>query len=178
MEGKKQPMDIFGNMKKNNFYRFLTVEDLEHIRVVNYLNDKLPEVIYTHVPSASRKSAFERYKYSLLGVKKGIADIIILFPKYASNTSKEVIYHGLLIELKAPEHERVVKKGKKEGKTVKYVGKLSDEQADILEKLNKFGFKAVCCFGADEAIKVIDDYFKDYFELKKLLKIKNNQILK
>lgn len=154
----------------NNFSKYLTFEDREHIRLVNYLNDKLPEVVYTHVPSASRKSAFERYKYSLLGVKKGIADIIILCPKYASNTSNEVLYHGLLIELKAPEHERVVMKGKKAGKVVKSIGKLSNEQADLIKKLNLFGFKAVCCFGADEAIKVIDEYFKDFYELQRIIK--------
>ena len=162
----------------NPFYKYLSVEDKEHIRVVNYIKDKLPEVIAFHTPNESKKSNFERYKASIMGIMKGIPDFVFLHPKYPSYSSREAIYNGLCIELKAPEHERVVKKGKKEGKTVKYVGKLSDEQADVLEKLNKFGFKAVCCFGADEAINVIEDYFKDYFELKKALKIKSNQILK
>lgn len=157
-------------MNHNNYYKFLTIEDLEHIKVVNYLDDNLPEIIYTHVPSASRKTPFERFKYSLLGVKKGIADIIIFFPKYKSNTSTEVMYHGLLIELKAPEHNRVVKKGKDAGKIVKSIGKLSTEQAELIEKLNKMGFLAECCFGADEAIKIIDEYFKDFYELQKIAK--------
>ena len=72
-------------MKHNNYYKFLTIEDLEHIKVVNYLDDNLPEIIYTHVPSASRKTPFERFKYSLLGVKKGIADIIIFFKYVRQN---------------------------------------------------------------------------------------------
>lgn len=162
----------------NPFYKYLSFEDRQHIEIVNYIKDKLPEVIAFHSPNESKKSAFERYKASLMGVMKGIPDFVFLHPKYKSYNSEEVLYHGLCIELKAPEHERVVQKGKKAGKVVKAIGKLSSEQEEILLKLNKFGFKAVCCYGAVEAINVINDYFKDYFELKKALKIRSNQILK
>ena len=162
----------------NPFEKYLTVEDREHIRVVNYIKDKIPEVIAFHIPAEGKKSAFERYKHSIMGNVKGLPDFVFLHPKFASYSKGEAIYHGLLIELKAPEHERVVMKGKKAGKVVKSVGKLSDEQADLIKKLNVFGFKAVCCFGSDEAIKVIDEYFKDYYELRKMLKIRSNQVLK
>ena len=154
----------------NPFYKFLSVEDKEHIRVVNFIKDKLPEVIAFHVPSEGKKSAFERYKHSLMGNLKGVPDFVFLHPKYKSNLSQEVEYHGLLIELKAQEHEKVVKKGKDAGKIVKRKGRLSEEQAQIIEKLNNFGFKAVCCFGSDEAIKVIDEYFKDFYELQRIIK--------
>ena len=156
----------------NPFAKFLSVEDIHHIKVVNYIKDKLPEVIAFHVPAEGKKSAFERYKHSLFGNLKGLPDFVFLHPKFLSYYSKEVVYHGLLLELKAPLHNRIVKKGKDAGKVVKSIGKLSDEQADLIKRLNVFGFKAVCCFGADEAIAVIDAYFKDYYELKKLLKIK------
>ena len=162
----------------NPFEKYLTVEDREHIRVVNYIKDKIPEVIAFHVPNEGKKSAFERYKHSLMGALKGCPDFVFLHPKFKSYHSNEALYHGLLIELKASEYTRVVKKGKQAGKVVKSVGKLSDEQGVILNKLNVFGFKAVCCWGADECISVIDEYFKDYYELRKLLKIKSNQILK
>jgi hypothetical protein len=162
----------------NPYYKYLSVEDLEHIKVVNYIKDKIPEVIAFHVPNEGKKSSFERYKHSIMGNVKGLPDFVFLHPKFISYNKSEAIYHGLLIELKAPLHERTVMKGKKVGKVVKSVGKLSDEQADLIKKLNVFGFKAVCCFGADEAIKVIDEYFKDYYELKKILKIRSNQILK
>jgi hypothetical protein len=154
----------------NPFYKFLSVEDKEHIRVVNFIKDKLPEVIAFHVPSEGKKSAFERYKHSLMGNLKGVPDFVFLHPKYKSNLSQEIEYHGLLIELKAQEHEKVVKKGKDAGKIVKRKGRLSEEQAQIIEKLNNFGFKAVCCFGSDEAIKVIDEYFKDFYELQRIIK--------
>lgn len=154
----------------NPFYKFLSVEDKEHIRVVNFIKDKLPEVIAFHVPAEGKKSAFERYKHSLMGNLKGVPDFVFLHPKYKSNLSKEIEYHGLLIELKAQEHEKVVKTGKDAGKIVKRKGRLSEEQAQIIEKLNNFGFKAVCCFGSDEAIKVIDEYFKDFYELQRIIK--------
>jgi hypothetical protein len=159
----------------NPFYKFLSVEDKEHIRVVNFIKDKLPEVVAFHVPSESKRSAFERYKYSIMGNLKGLPDFVFLHPKYKSNLSQEVEYHGLLIELKAQEHEKVVKKGKDAGKIVKRKGKLSEEQAEVIKKLNNFGFKAVCCFGSDEAIKVIDEYFKDFYELQRIIKRKRFQ---
>ena len=153
----------------NSFDKFLSFEDVEHIRVVNYIKDKLPEVIAFHIPNEGKKSPFERFKHSRMGALKGCPDFIFLHPKYVSNTSKEVLFHGLGIELKAPMHNRIVKKGKDAGKIVKSVGKLSDEQKDVLKRMNEMGFKGVCCFGADEAIVVIDEYFKDFYALQKMV---------
>lgn len=151
----------------NNFYKFLSVEDTEHIRVVNYLKQNLPSVIAFHVPNEGKKSPFERFKASIMGILKGCPDFLILHPKYGETKTdpggtpyRDLIYVGLLIELKAPEHNRVVKKGKNEGKIVKYKGKLSPEQEEIIDRLNKLRYRAVCCFGADEAINEIKDYFK------------------
>jgi hypothetical protein len=109
-----------------------------------------------------------------MGILKGCPDFIMLYPKHSEpkkddlgNVYKELIYNGLMIELKAPEHNRIVKKGKDAGKIVKSKGKLSPEQSVILDKLNKVKYRAVCCFGADEAIKEIKDYFT-----QKLMKTK------
>jgi hypothetical protein len=150
----------------NPFEKWLTYEDKEHVKVVNWLKQNLPNVISFHVPNEGRKSPFERYKASIMGLLKGCPDFIILHPKHSEpkkdnsgNLYKELIYNGLMIELKAPEHERVVKKGKNEGKFVKSKGKLSEEQKIVLEKLNKLKYKAICCFGADESIKEIKEYF-------------------
>ena len=156
-------------MKQNNFSKFLTFEDNEHIRVVNYIKDKLPDILAFHIPSEGKKSPYERYKHSIMGNLKGLPDFVFLSPKYVSNSSKEIIYNGLFIELKAQEHNRIVLKGAKAGKVVKAKGKLSDEQKVVIEKLNEIGYKAVCCFGSDEAIAIIDDYFKDYYAIQKEL---------
>lgn len=163
----------------NPFAKYLSFEDREHIRVVNYIKDKLPDIIAFHIPNEGKKSAFERYKHSLMGALKGCPDFVFMSPKYVSNSSKEIIYNGLFIELKAQEHNRIVLKGAKAGKVVKTKGKLSDEQKVVIDKLNEMGYKAVCCFGSDEAIAIIDDYFKDYYAIKKELnknKFKKQQI--
>jgi hypothetical protein len=159
----------------NPFDKYITYEDREHIRVVNYIKDKLPDVVAFHIPNESKKSAFERYKHSLMGALKGCPDFAFMFPKYKSIESKELLYHGLFIELKSPEHNRVVLKGKDAGKIVKTKGKLSPEQKIVLDRLNNIGYQAVCCFGSEEAITIINDYFKDYFELKK--KLNSNKII-
>jgi hypothetical protein len=152
----------------NPFEKYLTFEDREHIRVVNYIKDKLPEIVAFHIPNEGKKSAFERYKHSLMGALKGCPDFVFMYPKYSDSYKLE--YFGLLIELKAQEHNRVVLKGKDAGKIVKTKGKLSDEQKDILKRLSEIGYKAVCCYGSDEAINVINDYFSEYFEFRKTIK--------
>lgn len=153
-------------MKINPFSKFLSVEDAEHIRVVNWIKTNLPDVIAFHVPNEGSKTPFERYKSSLMGILKGCPDFIILHPKHSEpkkdslgNVYRELQYNGLMIELKAPEHNRIVKKGKDAGKIVKSKGKLSPEQSVILDKLNNLKYRAVCSFGADAAIQEIKDYF-------------------
>jgi hypothetical protein len=159
----------------NPFQKFLTVEDAEHIRVVNHIKDKLPGVVAFHVPNEGKKSAFERYKHSLMGALRGCPDFVFLWPKPKSRESKEILYSGLLIELKAPEHKRVVLRGKQAGQIKKTKGKLSEEQNIILSRLNDAGYLAKCCFGAEEAIKTIDDYFCDYDGGDKSVKPKPKQ---
>ena len=56
---------------------------------VNYIKDKLPDVVAFHIPNESKKSAFERYKHSLMGALKGCPDFAFMFPKYKSIESKE-----------------------------------------------------------------------------------------
>lgn len=150
-----------------HFEKWLTYEDKEHIKVVNWLKQNLPNVIAFHVPNEGKKSYFERYKASLMGLLKGCPDFIILHPKYTENKTdekgnvyRELQHVGLLIELKTPEHLRLVQKGKNAGQMVKSKGKLSKEQAELLERLNKIRYKAIVCYGAEEAISEIKDYFK------------------
>ena len=81
---------------------------------MNYLKDKLPWVLFCHVPAEGRKTPFERYKHSIMGNLKGMPDFLIFYPKLAGKPpEQELLFLGLLIELKTPEHTRVVLKGKK-----------------------------------------------------------------
>ena len=148
----------------NPYFKYISKEDRIHAELVEFINKEYPDVIYTHVPSEGKKSNFERYKHSIMGTKKGICDFIFLKPKYKYKIIREkkqkvLEYCGLAIELKVPLHNRVVIKGKDAGKIVKSIGKLSPEQKEVIELLNKEKYLAVCCFGLEEAKKVIIDYF-------------------
>mgnify|MGYP003552713533 FL=1 len=150
----------------NPYFKYISKEDRIHAELVEFINTEYPSVIYTHIPSEGKKSRFECYKYSIMGTKKGICDFIFLKPKYKykiinEKKQKILVYCGLAIELKVPLHNRVVLKGKQAGKIVKSVGKLSQEQKEVIEQLNKEKYLAVCCFGFEEAKKVIIEYFKE-----------------
>lgn len=151
---------------KKSFADWLTPEDREHVAVVNWIKANIPNVISFHVPNEGKKSPFESYKASIMGILKGCPDFIILHPKHSEIKKdssgaeyRELLFNGLMIELKAPERNRIVATGKNQGKVVKAKGKLSPEQAQVLERLNKAKYRAVCCFGAQEAINEIKKYF-------------------
>lgn len=132
----------------NPFDKYLTPEDHEHIMVVKYMKSKHPDLLFFHVPNEGKKSAFERYKTSIMGAKKGIADFLLLEP----NNGK----HGLFIELKAPSRQRI---NKNTGKIVKVAhGKPSPEQLDFIAEAIGRGYDAKCVIGADECIKIIEEY--------------------
>lgn len=154
--------------RSNPFDKFLSIEDIEHVKVVNFLKEIYPNVIAFHVPNEGKKTAFQAYKTSIMGILKGCPDFIVLHPKHQPVTKEdaqgraylELQHYGLLIELKAPSHNRTVKNGKNAGKIVKSEGKLSSHQKELITRLNKIKYKAVCCFGANEAIKELDEYLK------------------
>ncbi len=161
-------------MRVNPFDKFLSVEDLEHIKVVRFMQEKLPDIVFFHVPNEGKKSAFERYKHSKMGALKGCPDFVFAYPKYihgfsvnSNGVRKEehtLFRHGLYIELKAHEHNKIVKTGENTGKIKKVKGKISADQTEVLERLNKVGYHAVCCYGSEEAIAVIKEYFKKELE--------------
>lgn len=152
----------------NNFDRFLGKEDWEHIAIIQYLQKNHADKIFFHINSESRKSAFERFKYVKMGKMKGLPDIAILYPKYSAEQTdssgaryRNLIYMALFLEIKTPEHNRVVLKGKQAGKVVKSKGKASPEQLQVVEKLNSLKYKACICYGAGDAIQIIKEYFSN-----------------
>jgi hypothetical protein len=152
--------------ENNPFAKWLTVEDREHIEVVEYLTKYHNDKVWFHIPNEGKKSSFERYKHSLMGARKGMPDFCILHPKtkpgkeqFSNIPFKEVEYYGLLIELKAPERMQMVLKGKMAGTIKKTKGKVSKEQSELLKTLSAKKYKAIACFGAHEAIKEIQEYF-------------------
>ena len=87
-----------------------------------------------------KKTAHGRYspqanKLIKEGLKKGFPDLQLVIPNGS--------YHGLFIEMK---------------RTKKSLSRVSTEQKAWQERLNKIGYKAVICYGFEEAKKAICDY--------------------
>lgn len=112
-------------------------ETLEQIAVMDWCRwqqNKYPELeLIFHIVNEGKRSKMMGLELQKMGMKKGIPDICLP----VSNGK----YHGLWIELKVDKTKR-----------------LSKEQKEWLEKLNKNGYKAVRCDGAEEAIEVIKKY--------------------
>ena len=87
-----------------------------------------------HIPNGGSRNAIEAANLKKQGTKSGVPDLCL--PVARS------IYHGLYIELKA------------EG------GRLQDTQKTWISELNKQNYKAVVCFGFDEAKTIIENYLK------------------
>lgn len=110
----------------------LGAEQIEQIKVMDWVRHNNLQEIILHI--ANERSCTPQHGAILkrMGVMKGVSDLFI--------TRARRGYHGAWIELKASK------------------GKLSPEQSKFLENMNREGYFAVCRFGADEAIKTIEDY--------------------
>ena len=96
--------------------------------------NKYPELeMLMHTVNEGKRTPRMGAELKRMGMKRGFPDISLLVPNKK--------YHGLFIELKADKTKRLTK-----------------EQKEWLEKLNKYGYKAVRCNGSDEAIQVIKEY--------------------
>ena len=84
------------------------------------------------IPNGGYRNKLEAKNLKLQGVKSGVPDIFLSYPKDK--------FHGLYIELK-------------HGKN-----KTSENQNKWLTELNKAGYKAVVAYEAEEAIKTIKEY--------------------
>ena len=128
------------------------IEEVEQQKLVQWLRAKK----IAHVaPMNENQSSFTDRKVTILveakaksmGKQKGYPDLIIDEPnKY---------YHGLRIELKR------ARKRLKSGKTSVSHTKVSPEQKEWLQRLNNKGYYAVVCYGAKEAIEVIEEYMEN-----------------
>lgn len=99
-----------------------------------YQKNKYPELdMIFHITNEGKRSKRTGAELKRMGLKRGIPDICLPVPNDE--------YNGLWIELKADKTKRLTK-----------------EQKEWLEKLNRYGYKALRCNGADEAIDTIKDY--------------------
>lgn len=99
-----------------------------HLSSGKYLELKL----MFHIANGGRRDIIEAAHLKQQGVKAGVPDLCL--PVSAGK------YHGLFLELKA------------EG------GRLQETQKQWIAELNKQNYKAMVCFGLDEARAAIEDY--------------------
>ncbi|MBE9597159.1 VRR-NUC domain-containing protein [Moraxella sp. K2450] len=91
-----------------------------------------------HSPNGGARNPREGKNFKLMGTQAGFPDLFIYIPRGG--------YHGLFIELKRPKTATSAK------------GQLQATQKAVIERLNSQGYKAVVCFGANEAIDEIKAY--------------------
>lgn len=97
---------------------------------------RLPELARLfHVPNGGSRGPAEAGRFKAMGVKPGVPDVFLDVPRGG--------FHGLRIEMK-----------RRRG------GVLSDEQAEWLDYYNANGYRAVVCYGWDEARMEIEDYLR------------------
>lgn len=111
----------------------IPTEHQEQSLVIKYC--ELRKIPIFHIPNGSYKSKTARMKSKKEGLKAGIPDLMI--PVANRN------HHGLFIEMKRVKSSKV-----------------SVHQEQWIELLNKQGYKAVICYGNNEAIKEIEEYIK------------------
>ena len=94
-------------------------------------------LLWYHTPNERRASVIELVNLTAQGMKKGVPDNFIAEPRGK--------YHGLYIELK---------------RSKKSLSRKSPEQRTWIESLNEKGYKAVFCYGAEEAKRAVLEYIK------------------
>lgn len=105
-------------------------EAYEQIAVVDYCDFK--HIPIFHIPNGGSRNKREAKNLKRQGVKPGVPDLCIPVAKGS--------YHGLYIEMKSDS------------------GKPTEKQLEWIELLNANGYRAVICFGFDEAKETIDRY--------------------
>ena len=119
--------------------------------IAQYLQVQYPDVIYRFDLAADLKlTAGQAAKHKMLHPTRGYPDLFIAEPELLDNGEGS---YGLFIELKK-EGTRIKKKNGE------WASDHIAEQAEMLERLEFRGYKAVFCCGFDETKQVLDNYLK------------------
>ena len=105
-------------------------EAAEQIAVVQWCD--LMHIPAIHIPNEGKRSPACAAMLKSMGLRKGFTDFLVLRARGR--------YHGLAIEMKYDK------------------GKLRPEQKEWLTILKAEGYACVACWGADDAIKIIERY--------------------
>lgn len=117
----------------------IPTEDEEQIALFDWarVNEvKWPELSRLfHVPNGGSRGPAEAGRFKAMGVKPGVPDVFLDVPRGG--------FHGLRIEMKR-----------------RHGGKVSEDQTDWIDWYNANGYRAVVCYGWDEARMEIEDYLR------------------
>ena len=116
----------------------LRSEDTEQIAVINWAQwnmQRYPELeLLHHVPNGGSRNKAEAVKLKQMGVKAGVPDLHLPVPKAG--------FCGLYIEMKYGS------------------GRIQDTQKEFMRAAAARGNYCVVCYGAEAAVKVLEDYLK------------------
>lgn len=87
-----------------------------------------------HVPNEGKRTRYSGGKMKAGGLKRGVADVCLPVPRGD--------YHGLFFEMKYDKN------------------KLTEEQERFLKGVKAQGYATWVCYSAEEAIKLITNYYK------------------
>lgn len=132
-------------------------EEEIHLRICDYLRKNYPDVLFrTDFSSGMKMTPWQAAKHKKFQKGRAWPDLFIAESGVVEFKEDGLIAHlrknGMFLELKADG----IKLYKKDGTLRK--NKHIEEQAEILDKLNKSGYYARFAVGYDEAIKIITDY--------------------
>lgn len=115
-----------------------TTERAEQVAVFQWIDasiGKYPALLNAfHPPNGGHRHIGVARKMKAEGVKRGVPDIILLYPSH--------LFHGLAIEMKI--------KGNYPTK----------EQKEWMARLKRVGYQVNLCYSAEEAIFVLKDYLR------------------
>lgn len=105
-------------------------EDAEQEAVVEYCD--LLHIPIVHIPNEGKRSLSYAARMKRMGLRSGFPDLFVTLARGG--------YHGLFIEMKYGNN------------------KTTKEQKEWLELLAAEGYACAVCYGAAEAIKIIESY--------------------
>lgn len=124
------------SMPNENKYGGVIRGILKNFKVGQQVANKIAAMVTSKIERTLREE----------GKQKGYPDLLIDEPNRH--------YNGLRIELKRRRKQLKTKLSTSHTK-------ISPEQQEWINRLNEKGYKAVVCYGSDEAIDVIEEYMED-----------------
>ena len=126
---------LSNKLADKNPNRITPLEEAEQRELAMWLDAQ--GLLWAHIPNERKASAVVMAELEREGMKKGFPDNFIAEPRG--------IYHGLFIELK---------------RAKKRLSRKSPEQRQWITALEDKGYKAVFCYGAEEAKRTVLEYLQ------------------